>query len=83
MAGTGRESKARKGIRYIPALDGLRAVAVLAVIAYHLGLPGCQGGLMGVTVFFVISGYIVTKILVVEYSRTGSIDFKGLYLRRA
>ncbi len=83
VAGTGRESKARKGIRYIPALDGLRAVAVLAVIAYHLGLPGCQGGLMGVTVFFVISGYIVTKILVVEYSRTGSIDFKGFYLRRA
>ena len=63
----------KKGVRYIPALDGLRAVAVLAVIAYHLGVPGLSGGLMGVTVFFVISGYIVTKILLVEFSRTGRI----------
>ena len=42
--------------RYIPALDGLRAFAVLAVIAYHMGLPFAQGGLLGVTVFFVLSG---------------------------
>lgn len=74
--------KPKKGVRYIPALDGLRAIAVLAVIAYHLGLPGCSGGLMGVTVFFVISGYIVTKILLVEFSRTGKIDFKNFYIRR-
>ncbi len=73
----------KKGVRYIPALDGLRAVAVLAVIAYHLGVPGLSGGLMGVTVFFVISGYIVTKILLVEFSRTGRIGFKDFYIRRA
>lgn len=77
-----KPSKQKKGVRYIPALDGLRALAVLAVIAYHTGLPACEGGLMGVTVFFVISGYIVTKILLVEFSRTGRIDFKGFYIRR-
>lgn len=72
----------KKGVRYIPALDGLRALAVLAVIAYHTGLPGCDGGLMGVTVFFVISGYIITKILLVEFARTGRISFKDFYIRR-
>lgn len=80
---TGQGKQPKKGVRYIPALDGLRAIAVLAVIAYHLGLPGCSGGLMGVTVFFVISGYIVTKILLVEFSRTGKISFKDFYIRRA
>ncbi|MCI9129487.1 MAG: acyltransferase [Eggerthellaceae bacterium] len=72
----------KKGVRYIPALDGLRAIAVLAVIAYHIGIPGCAGGLMGVTVFFVISGYIVTKILLVEFARTSKISFKDFYIRR-
>ena len=81
--GEGHRAAPKKGVRYIPALDGLRAIAVLAVIAYHLGVPGCSGGLMGVTVFFVISGYIVTKILLVEYSRTGRISFKDFYIRRA
>ena len=78
-----KRAKPKKGVRYIPALDGLRALAVLAVIAYHTGLPGCEGGLMGVTVFFVISGYIVTKILLVEFARTGRISFKDFYIRRA
>lgn len=77
-----KADKPKKGVRYIPALDGLRALAVLAVIAYHTGLPACEGGLMGVTVFFVISGYIVTKILLVEFARTGRISFKGFYIRR-
>ena len=80
---TDKRAKPKKGVRYIPALDGLRALAVLAVIAYHTGLPGCEGGLMGVTVFFVISGYIVTKILLVEFARTGRISFKDFYIRRA
>ncbi len=77
-----KPDKPKKGVRYIPALDGLRALAVLAVIAYHTGLPACEGGLMGVTVFFVISGYIVTKILLVEFARTGRISFKDFYIRR-
>ena len=49
--------------RYIPALDGLRAFAVLAVIAYHMRMPWAPGGLLVVTVFFVLSGYLITSCL--------------------
>lgn len=68
--------------RYIPALDGLRALAVLAVIAYHMGMPWAQGGLLGVTVFFVLSGYLITSLLIAEYERTGRIDLPQFWLRR-
>ena len=67
---------------YMPALDGLRAFAVLAVVLYHLGVPSTQGGLIGVTVFFVISGYLITKLLLKEYARTGTLDFKSFYIKR-
>lgn len=73
----------RRSIPYMPALDGLRAFAVLAVIAYHMGLTWAQGGLLGVTVFFVLSGFLITKLLLVEISSTGRLDFKNFYLRRA
>lgn len=73
----------KRSIQYMPALDGLRAFAVLAVIAYHMGLSWAKGGLLGVTVFFVLSGFLITKLLLVEASTTGRIDFKGFYLRRA
>ncbi len=75
--------QAKKRSRYIPALDGLRAFAVLAVIFYHMGLGWAPGGLMGVTVFFVISGYLINGLLVAEYDRTGRISLKGFWLRRA
>src|ERR1041384_6154027 len=52
-----------RGQRYMPGLDGLRAFAVLAVIAYHLGAGWAQGGLLGVGVFFTLSGYLITDIL--------------------
>ena len=52
-----------RGQRYMPGLDGLRAIAVLAVIAYHLGLGWAPGGLLGVGVFFTLSGYLITDIL--------------------
>lgn len=68
--------------RYIPALDGLRAFAVLAVIAYHMDLPFARGGLLGVTVFFVLSGYLITSLLLVEWNNTGGIDLKNFWLRR-
>lgn len=68
--------------RYIPALDGLRAFAVLAVIAYHMNLPFARGGLLGVTVFFVLSGYLITSLLLVEWNDSGTIDLKGFWLRR-
>lgn len=72
----------RKKSRYVPALDGLRAFAVLAVIFYHMGLNWAPGGLMGVTVFFVISGYLINGLLVAEHERTGRISLKGFWMRR-
>ena len=63
-------------------IQGLRAVAVLLVIAYHAGLP-IPGGYLGVDMFFVISGYVITQLLVRELSTTGRIDLPRFYLRRA
>ena len=68
--------------RYIPALDGLRALAVLAVIAYHMGVPWASGGLLGVTVFFVLSGYLITSLLLIELDDTGRINLPQFWLRR-
>ncbi len=67
----------------MPGLDGLRAVAVLGVIAFHLSLPFAQGGLLGVGVFFVLSGYLITDILIGQWEKRGSLDLKDFWLRRA
>ena len=72
----------KRNSRYVPALDGLRAFAVLAVIVYHMGLGWAPGGLMGVTVFFVISGYLINGLLVAERDQTGSISLKAFWMRR-
>lgn len=69
--------------RYMPGLDGLRALAVFAVIAYHLNLKWAPGGLLGVCMFFVLSGYLITDLLAVQWSLTGCIDLKDFWLRRA
>ena len=68
--------------RYVPALDGLRALAVLAVIAYHMGMGWAPGGLMGVTIFFVLSGYLITSILLAEHEDTSTISLSSFWLRR-
>ncbi len=68
--------------RYIPALDGIRAVAVLLVFAYHSEFSAASGGFVGVDVFFVLSGYLITGILYREISETGSLRFGRFYLRR-
>ncbi len=68
---------------YIPALDGIRAVAVLAVILYHLGYGWAQGGLLGVNVFFVLSGYLITDLLLGEYRKNGFVRLRTFWLRRA
>lgn len=68
-------------MRHLPALDGLRAVAVLAVVAYHAGLP-VPAGFVGVDVFFVISGYLITSLLARELADTGRIDLLAFYARR-
>src|SRR5579862_2275027 len=63
-------------------IEGLRAVAILAVVAYHCGLP-VPGGYVGVDVFFVISGYLITSLLWKELSGEGRLSFAGFYARRA
>ncbi len=67
---------------YIPALDGLRAVAILLVVASHAGLDHFVPGAFGVTLFFFISGYLITRQLLGGLTRQGRIDFAGFYLRR-
>jgi peptidoglycan/LPS O-acetylase OafA/YrhL len=67
----------------IPALNGLRAVAVALVLAHHGGIPGMGGGFLGVDIFFVLSGFLITSLLLDELGRTGRIDLKGFWIRRA
>jgi peptidoglycan/LPS O-acetylase OafA/YrhL len=68
----------------MPGLDGLRAVAVLAVIAYHLGLGWAPGGLLGVGVFFTLSGYLITDLLLAQWARNrGHLGLGDFWLRRA
>src|SRR2546430_2126135 len=69
--------------RYMPALDGLRAFAVTAVIAYHLNITHAGGGYLGVDVFFVLSGFLITGLLVEERARTGRIVLRAFWARRA
>ena len=68
---------------YRPDIDGLRALAVTSVVAYHAGLPGVRGGFVGVDVFFVISGFLITGLLLAEVRATGTIDLLAFYARRA
>lgn len=70
-----------RGIRYIPAIDGLRAVAVVAVILYHLGISWIPGGFLGVDLFFVISGYVITRLLLDSIARSGVLIY-ALSIRR-
>jgi len=67
----------------IPALDGIRALAVALVLADHGGIPGVPGGFIGVDVFFVLSGFLITSLLLDELGRTGGIDLPGFWVRRA
>jgi peptidoglycan/LPS O-acetylase OafA/YrhL len=67
---------------YQPALDGVRALAVLAVLFFHAGTPGFGGGYLGVSVFFTLSGYLITSLLLDEHERTGTIDTRKFYGRR-
>ncbi|MGB2757939.1 MAG: acyltransferase, partial [Acidimicrobiia bacterium] len=77
-------SAARPGIRYIPALDGLRALAVMGVLLYHHDEIGMfRGGYVGVDVFFVISGYLITSLLITEFRGRGRVSLTTFYVRRA
>jgi peptidoglycan/LPS O-acetylase OafA/YrhL len=73
----------RSDFGYRPALDGLRAVSVLAVFAYHLDYEWAAGGFLGVDAFFVLSGYLITSLLLVEHGRAGTISLRAFWTRRA
>ena len=68
---------------YLPGLDGLRAIAIIGVLLYHAGLDWVPGGFLGVDVFFVLSGFLITSLILEEYDRSGRVDFRRFYLGRA
>jgi len=70
-------------VPYVPGLDGLRALAVIAVITYHANREWLGGGFLGVEVFFVISGYLITLLLIAERERTGAVSLGNFWVRRA
>ncbi len=70
-------------LSYIPSLDGIRALSVLAVIVYHANKLWLPGGFLGVEVFFVISGYLITLLLLAESEKSGTVSLKQFWLRRA
>jgi peptidoglycan/LPS O-acetylase OafA/YrhL len=78
-------SGVRRGpvVPYVPGLDGLRALAVIAVIIYHANREWLGGGFLGVEVFFVISGYLITLLLIAERERTGAVSLTDFWVRRA
>src|SRR3954447_7260701 len=79
----GEQPEARDRIPYSPALDGLRGLAVLAVLLFHASVPGVRGGHLGVSVFFTLSGFLITTLLVVERRTTGRIVLHRFWARRA
>ena len=79
---SGRGRRSRRG-DFRPDIEGLRAVAILAVVAYHAGLSAIPGGYVGVDVFFVISGFLITEHLSRELAERGGISFGAFYARRA
>src|SRR5213595_3593401 len=64
-------------------VEGLRAIAVLSVVAFHYGVSGLTGGFVGVDVFFAISGFLITQLLLREAERTGSVSLRAFWARRA
>ena len=70
-------------LSYITGLDGIRAVAVMAVLLYHANTPWALGGFLGVETFFVLSGFLITSLLLIEWQSSGSISLKDFWLRRA
>lgn len=73
----------KKNSRYMVGLDSLRGLAILGVILYHINFNWMPGGFLGVTVFFVLSGYLITDILAIEWKRNKRIDLKKFWLSRA
>lgn len=76
------EERESRGFKYIPAIDGLRAIAVLSVMFYHIGFKWIPGGFLGVDLFFVISGYVITRLLLDSIQRSGGLDLRYFYFSR-
>ena len=76
-------SSARSGIGYYGGLDGIRALAILAVLLYHGGVVWAAGGFLGVEAFFVLSGFLITSLLIAEWRRSGTIALRAFWARRA
>lgn len=72
----------RPTLRHVPALDGLRGLAVAAVVAFHAGFGWAAGGYLGVSAFFTLSGYLITSLLLVEWDATGGVSLRGFWSRR-
>ena len=83
MDSTKHPDEAEAGRRFRPDIEGLRAVAIVAVLLCHAGVPFLAGGYVGVDVFFVISGFLITRLLLGELDRSGTISLRGFYARRA
>src|SRR5215813_8888112 len=73
----------RSPLGYMPGLDGLRALAVLAVLFYHADVGWLPGGFLGVEIFFVVSGYLITSLLLAEYHTANAVNLKDFWRRRA
>lgn len=76
------EATAAKSERYIPTIDGLRAISVIAVLLYHLTLPWWPGGFLGVDLFFVISGYVITRLILDSIEQSSALDLRKFYKSR-
>jgi peptidoglycan/LPS O-acetylase OafA/YrhL len=80
---SGRGGRPRTSMGYQPGLDGIRAISVVAVICYHAGFSWMHGGFFGVEVFFVVSGFLITSLLLDERAGTGTVSLSQFWLRRA
>src|SRR5262249_6962616 len=76
-------SGAQTRAAFRPDIEGLRAIAILLVVGFHAGVPGFSGGYVGVDIFFVLSGYLITGLLVREIEQNGWVDLPNFYARRA
>ena len=77
-----RNNTGRVGIRHITSIDGLRAIAVTAVVLYHLGISWIPGGFLGVDLFFVISGYVITRLILDSINQSSALDLRAFYAAR-
>jgi peptidoglycan/LPS O-acetylase OafA/YrhL len=75
-------TQGRSKLGYVPELDGLRGIAILAVMGFHSRVSFLAGGHIGVDIFFVLSGFLITTLLIQEFDESGSISLSNFYIRR-